>query len=269
MADILDEFTQSPAAASLPPEPSAAPLPSADGSPSSPELESMRQELGFTRQQLSQVMSQLAQRTAAPVESGPAPASPALTTPEVFFTDDDAKMILNAPEAELPQRLNRGIRAAVEPLYRAIQERDARIEQLAHGQQQGFSQFAAQRQQEDFRNQFFLAYPDLKEDPLLVQQAVQQVSAEAQQQPWAYQQPQQLFQRVATVAQGLRQSYLQRWQGESAPAADASPETAVPSSPARRARTETGGSTRVGGAPQRSDPQHKAIDAMMASVRGR
>jgi hypothetical protein len=261
----LDDLWERPAgatgpAADAPPDPQPAAL---------PEPSPLEREV----YQLRGMVQGLAQGMQRPPE--PPPQYPDYSWKEQeFLNADEQQLILNGKLEEFPQRLNRYLnsvgKTVHENLVGEIQKRDAALWQLRHESQSGLQQFAAQQQQQAFRQEFFQQHEDLKEDEFLVTQAAQTVANEFSRQPWAYSSPQQILGRIGEVARGMRQQYLQRWgssggEASGPPAVGASP---IPS-PARRAQVETGGSTRVGQRPASSDPQRKAISAMLGSMRQR
>jgi hypothetical protein len=267
----LDELWEQPTAKAQP-GPAAPAQGGADSPPSLPSAPAEPSPLEREVYQLRGMVQGLAQGM-QPRQPEPAPQAPDYSWKDhEFLSSDDGQILLNGKLDEFPQRLNRYLntvgKTVHENLVGEIQKRDQWLAQVRQESQTGLQQFQAQQQQQAYRGEFFQAHPDLQGEEFLVAQATQQVAQECVRSPGAYSAPQQILARVGEVARSMRNGYLQRWGGGSEEPGQAVP-AIPPQSPARRAQVETGGSTRLGAAPQAKTPQQKALNAMFDHVKGR
>lgn len=262
MADF-NEFFPSPENGNPTPDGGSAPSPP----PASPsEADILRQQLQFQNQLLAQAM----RPQPPPTQEAPqVPAFPQWTDKE-FLGADDARMILDAPGEQFPQRLNRVVNSAVrevhDSLAQQIQRRDEENARLRADLDARFQAQEAQRSSEYWNNTFYSAHQDLRDDPDLVREATLAVAHAVAQQPWQQRSAQDTLNAIAQQARAIRQQKLARWTGgEGTPSV---PAMSAPS-PGRRAAVESGGSTRVGVARDANpDAQKKALNDMIAHVRG-
>lgn len=232
--------------------------------PSGPsETDILRQQLHFQNQLLAQVIPR-------PQAESPRAEAPPQWTDQEYISPDDARLILDSPAEQLPQRLNRAVNAAVRSVHETVQQQMRRLEEENRSLRGDIdSRWAGLEQQQAaqfWQNSFYEANPDLREDPELVQRATMLVAQQVTQDPSRPRSVQHTLAEIAATAKSLKQQMLARW-GVQVPESQTSP--TVDRSPGRRAQVETGGSSRVSApAPGQPNAQKSALHDMIAYVRG-
>lgn len=231
--------------------------------PTVTETDLLRQQLHFQNQLLTHAIGAK--------ERPPEPPStaPPQWQDQDFITPDDARLILDSPGEQFPQRLNRAVNAAVKTVHDRMQEeimrRDEQIAATREELNTRWQSLEAQRATEFWNASFYNTNPDLRDDTDLVQQATRMVADYVAKQPWVANDSSQVLGAIAYTARSLRTQKLQRWSGMETSAVTMPPTA----SPARRAQVESGGTTRVGVARDANpDFQKQALADMLKHVRG-